>query len=252
MSLPPPKLDERDFEALLADAKRRIPITTPEWTNFEIEGDPGLTLVELFAFITDNLLYSANRIPERNRRKFLQLLDIPLQKAAPAEAIVQVANERGPLHAVVLEPGVQLAAGNISFLSREGLTVLPVEGQIYYKHRINRSDQQYEEFRERYEALRQAELATSEELRSETEIEFDFYETTQLLAPKPGDALPALDFGVSSTDRSLYIALLAPRGQTSDDARDRIRSELAQSHHDDRIRARAGRHDPAAAARQHR
>jgi len=229
MSLPPPPVDERDFEQMLAEAKRRIPVTTPEWTNFEIEGDPGLTLIELFAFITDNLLYSANRIPERNRRKFLQLLDIPLQKAAPAEGIVQIVNERGPLQALVLEPGVRLAAGNISFLTRDGVTVLPVEGQTFYKRRISRDDPQYQEFLDRYEAIRLAEMAAAGEAPGVADVQLDSYETTPLPAPKPGEDLPAVDVGVVATDRSLYVALLAPRGQTSEAARDAVRAALGNS-----------------------
>jgi hypothetical protein len=82
MPLELPVLDDRNYEQLLEDAKRRIPAHTPEWTNFDVESDPGITLVQLFAFLTDNLLYRANRIPERNRLKFLQLLGIPLQPAA--------------------------------------------------------------------------------------------------------------------------------------------------------------------------
>ena len=82
MPLELPVLDDRNYEQLLDDAKRRIPSHTPEWTNFDVESDPGITLVQLFAFLTDSLLYRANRIPERNRLKFLQLLGVPLQAAA--------------------------------------------------------------------------------------------------------------------------------------------------------------------------
>src|SRR5690606_11595540 len=145
-SLPRPPVDERGVEQMLAEAKLRIPVSALDWPIFEIEGDPGLKQTELFDFILDNMLYSANRIPERNRRQFLQLLDIPLQKAAPGEGIVQIVNERGPLQALVLEPGVRLAAGNVSFLTRDGVTVLPVEGQTFYKRRISRDDPQYQEF----------------------------------------------------------------------------------------------------------
>ena len=106
MPLELPVLDDRNYEQLLDDAKRRIPSHTPEWTNFDVESDPGITLVQLFAFLTDSLLYRANRIPERNRLKFLQLLGVPLQAAAAAEGIVAIRNERGPVQALSLKPGV--------------------------------------------------------------------------------------------------------------------------------------------------
>src|SRR5919112_1319515 len=110
MPLQLPVLDNRNFEQLLAEAKRRIPVYTPEWTNFEIDSDPGITIVQLFAFLTENLLYRADRIPERNRLKFLQLLGIPLQQAAPALGIVRVRNERGPVEPLPLEAGIVVSA----------------------------------------------------------------------------------------------------------------------------------------------
>jgi hypothetical protein len=36
----------------------------PEWTDFN-EPDPGIALLELFAFLTENLLYRQNQIPSR-------------------------------------------------------------------------------------------------------------------------------------------------------------------------------------------
>ena len=80
MPLELPVLDDRNYEQLLDDAKRRIPSHTPEWTNFDVESDPGITLVQTVRVSRPiALLYRANRIPERNRLKFLQLLGIPLQ-----------------------------------------------------------------------------------------------------------------------------------------------------------------------------
>ena len=76
----PPVLDARTYQDLVDEALARIPIHNPEWTNFN-ESDPGVTLLELFAFLTDSLLYRANQIPERNRLAFLSLLGIPLKAA---------------------------------------------------------------------------------------------------------------------------------------------------------------------------
>src|ERR671917_2726293 len=95
-----PTIDDRTFDQILAEAKRRIPIHTPEWTNFEGESDPGITLVELFAFLTDNLLYRANRVPELNRAKFLQLMGLNLMPASPAQGVITIRNERGPVEAL--------------------------------------------------------------------------------------------------------------------------------------------------------
>ena len=107
-----PNLDDRSYRQLVDEMLARVPVHTPEWTQFG-EADPGVTLLELFAFLGENLLYRANQIPERNRLKFLQLLNLPLQPATPARALVTLANARGPLAAETLPAGLVLKAGQI-------------------------------------------------------------------------------------------------------------------------------------------
>src|ERR1700758_5106095 len=114
ISVPPPTIDSRTYQDLVDEALARIPIHNPEWTNFN-HSDPGVTLIELFAFLTENLLYRANQIPERNRLKFLSLLGIPLQPASAARGIVTFANERGPLRTFTLSPGLEVRAGSVPF-----------------------------------------------------------------------------------------------------------------------------------------
>ena len=58
----------------------RIPAHTPEWTNPR-PGDPGHTLIDLFAWLGDALLYRANLIPERQRLAFLRLLGQQMRPA---------------------------------------------------------------------------------------------------------------------------------------------------------------------------
>ena len=53
MPIRPPALDDRGFDDLVADLVRRIPAHTPEWTNFNA-ADPGITLVQLFAHVTES------------------------------------------------------------------------------------------------------------------------------------------------------------------------------------------------------
>src|SRR5215207_10910182 len=101
MPLTIPTLDDRRYQDLLDEALARIPIHNPEWTNFN-QSDPGVTLIQVFAFLAENLLYRSNQIPERNRRKFLSLLGVPLQPATPARCIVAFTNERIPAETVTL------------------------------------------------------------------------------------------------------------------------------------------------------
>lgn len=77
MSLPIPNLDDRRFQDLVDDAKRLVQQHCPEWTDHNVS-DPGVTLIETFAFMVDLLLYRLNRVPDRLYLKFLDLLGIRL------------------------------------------------------------------------------------------------------------------------------------------------------------------------------
>ena len=132
MPLTIPTIDGRRYQDLVDEALARIPVHNPEWTNFN-QSDPGVTLIQLFAFLAENLLYRANQIPERNRRRFLSLLGVPLQPAASARGIVTIANGRGPREVVTLNSGLELRAGAVPFRTTHSLDVLPVEAQAYYK-----------------------------------------------------------------------------------------------------------------------
>ena len=82
--LPKPNLDDRTFRDLVQECLLRIPRYCPEWTNYN-PSDPGVTLVELFAWLTDQMLFRFNQVPLRNYVTFLELLGIRLQPAVPAQ-----------------------------------------------------------------------------------------------------------------------------------------------------------------------
>src|SRR5205085_1493924 len=71
------------FADLMVEARTRIPRYTPEWTDFN-ESDPGTTLVELFAWMTELLAYRMNKVPQLNYYKFLELIGFELAPALPA------------------------------------------------------------------------------------------------------------------------------------------------------------------------
>jgi predicted phage baseplate assembly protein len=83
--LPEIQLDDRNFETIVADARRRIPGYTPEWTDLN-ESDPGIVLVQLFAWLSEMIIWRLNRVPEKNFIKFLELIDVKLRPPAPARA----------------------------------------------------------------------------------------------------------------------------------------------------------------------
>jgi predicted phage baseplate assembly protein len=78
-----PRLDDRAFADLVEEARRRIPLYTPEWTDYNLS-DPGITLIELFAWMTDIVLYRLNRVPDKHYVKFIELLGMRLREAEPA------------------------------------------------------------------------------------------------------------------------------------------------------------------------
>jgi len=87
MPLVSPKLDDRQFQDIVDEAKKRIPHYCKEWTDHNVS-DPGITFIELFAWMTDIILYRMNQVPDLNYVKFLEMLGITLQPPVPAKAPV--------------------------------------------------------------------------------------------------------------------------------------------------------------------
>jgi predicted phage baseplate assembly protein len=87
MPLPAPHLDDRTFQSLVDDAKRLVQQRCPEWTDHNVH-DPGVTLIETFAYMTDQLLWRLNRVPERTYVKFLDLLGVRLRPPTAARVPV--------------------------------------------------------------------------------------------------------------------------------------------------------------------
>ena len=85
MPLPEIQLDDRSFEDIVRDARRRIPTYTPEWTDFN-ESDPGITLLQLFAWLSEMIIYRLNQVPDKNYLKFLDLVGITPNPPQPAKA----------------------------------------------------------------------------------------------------------------------------------------------------------------------
>ncbi len=73
MTLPAPNLDDRGFQDLVDEAKRLVQLRNPNWTDHNVS-DPGVTLIETFAYMADQLIYRLNRVPDRHYVKFLELL----------------------------------------------------------------------------------------------------------------------------------------------------------------------------------
>jgi len=73
MPIPPLNLDNRTFDDLSKEMRALIAGYCPEWTDHNAS-DPGIMLVELFAWVTENLLYRMNRVPPAGEQVLLRLL----------------------------------------------------------------------------------------------------------------------------------------------------------------------------------
>ena len=172
MPLPEPRLDDRRFQDIVNEAKAMIPRYTPEWTDHNVS-DPGVTMIELFAWMTDLLLYRLNRVPEKNYIRFMDLIGMRLQGATPARAPLTFwlsAPQPGP---ITLPRGTEVATVRtgdqpaITFTTDEDLTVFPPT----LRHAWTSSDEQ--NFQDQTPRL---------DLASEL---FDAFQRK----PQPGDAL---------------------------------------------------------------
>jgi baseplate J-like protein len=132
MPIRPPILDDRSFDDLVSEALARIPAHTPEWTNPRL-GDPGRTLIELFAWLTDTLLYRVNLIPERQRLAFLRLLGEHMRPAIPATGVITVSLDDPQATDVITISPFATVKGPVNFETRTELTVMPVTSEFYCK-----------------------------------------------------------------------------------------------------------------------
>jgi hypothetical protein len=207
VSLEPPPIDTRGYRELFEEALARIPVHTPEWTNRN-EADPGVTLLQLWAYMSETLLYRSSLIPERNRIAFLRLLGYGRAPASAARGLVAFDNSRGRLEPVVLPSGIEVAAGNVPFRTDRGLAVLPVEAQAYVKQTVDLDPSEQDEVDEQYQA---AYASFAEE-----GVRFAYYETTRVnwdeAERRPLDLADTVD-GV------LWLALLARPGDDVDEVR---------------------------------
>jgi predicted phage baseplate assembly protein len=130
MALPAPDLDDRRFQDLVDEAKRLVMRRCPEWTDHNVS-DPGVTLIETFAYMTDQLLYRLNRVPDRLHLAFLDLVGLRMLPPTPARAAVtfwlsspgrttlsiSAGTQAGTLHTQTADP--------VIFSTIETLSILP-------------------------------------------------------------------------------------------------------------------------------
>ncbi|GAA2493712.1 putative baseplate assembly protein [Winogradskya humida] len=108
MALPTPNLDDRRFQQFVDDAKRHIQRRSTEWTDHNVS-DPGITLIEAVAHMTDQLVYRLNRVPDKNYLAFLDLLGVRLFPPAAARVGVTFWLSAPQPEPVVMPAGTEVA-----------------------------------------------------------------------------------------------------------------------------------------------
>lgn len=214
MPLTEPVFDSRTYRDILNEALARIPTHNPEWTNFN-DSDPGITLLQLFSFMTESVIYRANLIPERNRRKFLTLLNIGMLGADAAKGIVAFSNPKGSTVAMTVAANQELYAGDVPFRTLTGLDVLPIDCRLYYKSPV--AENRKTEIKALYDQLYASYNLPGTAL--------EFYETKQFALPESGAVLPTLDIAGDAVDGSLWIAILRRSVDTVEQAREAIQGK---------------------------
>lgn len=130
MSLSAPNLDDRTFQDLVNEAKRIVQQRCPEWTDHNVS-DPGVTLIETFAYLVDQLIYRLNRVPHRHYVKFLELLGLGLRPPTAAQGPVTFWLGARATETIVVPPGTVVATSRASgaepvlFSTADRLDIVP-------------------------------------------------------------------------------------------------------------------------------
>src|SRR5437667_207243 len=131
MSLPVPNLDDRSWKQIVDEAVRLIPRYCPEWTNHNAS-DPGITLLELYAWMTEMVIYRLNKVPEKNFLTFLDLIGVRLKPPEPARVVLDFTPSEGVEGELIVRKGTQVAtlqAGGgdpVTFETLRDISLLPV------------------------------------------------------------------------------------------------------------------------------
>ena len=132
VALPAPHLDDRTFQDLVDDAKRLVQQRCPEWTDHNVS-DPGVTLIETFAWMTDLLLYRLNRVPDRHFVKFLELIGVQLFPPTAANVEVTFWLASAATDRLTVASGTEVATlrtpteESINFTTTHDLAIIPCD-----------------------------------------------------------------------------------------------------------------------------
>lgn len=123
MFVPLPNLDDRRWADLVDEGRSMIPVFAPTWTDHNSH-DPGITLMEMLAWIAETDIYTVDRIPDSHIRTFLSLIGTGLLPPTAAQSVVVFTLKQGG-NTVNLPATTLLTSDHGTFQLRRGLAVQP-------------------------------------------------------------------------------------------------------------------------------
>lgn len=210
----PPRLDDRTWQELRDELVRRIPVHDPSWTWTDHNpSDPGIALLEVFAWLAENLLRRMERVPTSAQLQFLSLLGLPLTEATVARGRVRLDLKKGTTPQLVefspTAERLQLSAGKLVFTGLGELDVLPVAAMPMVKRKADAKAFDEDTLARVQDTLASHLGITDPKLAPKV----DPYECVTLPTPVGGQ-LPAATELADTLDDTLYLALLAPKDAT--------------------------------------
>ncbi|MFE6692117.1 hypothetical protein ACFVFQ_37345 [Streptomyces sp. NPDC057743] len=119
-----PDLDTLRFQDLVDTAKRLLPTRAPTWSDHNVS-DPGITLIEYAAHLTDHLSYRCNTLPSETLRALLTLYGATPAMPLPARThLTFTANPLGTDQAsITLPEGTRVTTGDTNFITTAPVTL---------------------------------------------------------------------------------------------------------------------------------
>ena len=132
MPVVPPRLDDLDFATIETMLRTRIPVVAPEWTDHN-DSDPGITLIQLFAHLAEQVGYRLNRVPDKTYVELLKLVGVQLRASVAASALMAFFLAKPERATSVLIPAGSKIAGDgaggeaVNFETDHGLDIIPAQ-----------------------------------------------------------------------------------------------------------------------------
>lgn len=204
MSLPVINLDDRQYDDLVSEARARLEQALPELAGLS-PGDPLYYLVDLFAHLTDQLIYRTNLIPERQRQIYLNLMAIPRRPVQPGRGIVALDLEgKTAISPVLVDKESSVSAKKVPFVTEQEVLATPLKMRLLVKRAID------------------TDLADLMELYPEID-------PSDIQTFTPAELIPGQDVinTAGTIDDAIYLALHVDAGLAKPESMQRVRQELA-------------------------